>query len=80
MQEVPIHGTHITLGQLLKRLGEIGAGGDARAYLAQAAVRVNGEPESRRGRKLRPGDVVALPGRTVKLTPAESVPPTRPAG
>lgn len=52
---------YITLGQLLKAAGVIGAGGEARSYLAEQEVRVNGEREQRRGRKLRAGDVVAAP-------------------
>ena len=53
---------YITLGQLLKVVGVIGSGGEAKAYLADAIVQVNGEPEQRRGRKLRPGDLIAPPG------------------
>jgi ribosome-associated protein len=52
----------ITLGQLLKVVGVIGSGGEAKAYLADTVVQVNGEPEQRRGRKLRPGDVIVPPG------------------
>lgn len=53
----------ITLGQLLKVLGVIGTGGEARWYLGENAVYVNGEPEARRGRKLRNADLLQLPGR-----------------
>lgn len=52
----------ITLAQLLKTVGVIGTGGEAKYYLAETAVMVNGEPEQRRGRKLRPGDLVIAPG------------------
>jgi|GEM_PF-201791 len=51
---------HVTLGQLLKIVGIIGSGGEAKLFLAQDVVSVNGEPESRRGRKLRAGDLVEL--------------------
>ncbi|WP_338068830.1 RNA-binding S4 domain-containing protein [Cellulomonas endophytica] len=50
----------IRLGQLLKLDGVVESGGDARALLADDAVRVNGEVETRRGRQLRPGDVVEV--------------------
>lgn len=53
---------YITLGQLLKVVGVIGSGGEAKSYLADTVVQVNGEPEQRRGRKLRPGDLIAPPG------------------
>jgi len=57
-REVAIRGEVIRLGQLLKLAGLIDAGGEAAAYLAASPVRVNGEPEARRGRQLRPGDEV----------------------
>lgn len=52
----------ITLGQLLKAAGILGTGGEIKFYLAENEVLVNGEPEQRRGRKLRAGDVISLPG------------------
>ena len=63
MREVPIRGDTIRLGQLLKLAGVVGAGADVKWLLAQdGAVRVNGEPESRRGRQLHPGDRVEVTG------------------
>lgn len=53
---------YITLAQLLKMAGVIGTGGEAKYYLAETPVMVNGEPEQRRGRKLRPGDLILAPG------------------
>jgi ribosome-associated protein len=61
MEQFTIKGEYITLGQLLKVIGVIGSGGEARDYLETAGITVNGEPEARRGRKLRPGDIVRLP-------------------
>lgn len=61
-QILAVQGDYITLGQLLKVAGVVGTGGAAKYYLAGTSVQVNGEPEQRRGRKLRPGDVVAIPG------------------
>lgn len=58
MREIAIRGEMIRLGQLLKLAGLIDAGGEAAAYLATSPVQVNGEAEARRGRQLRPGDVV----------------------
>ncbi|MCB8932684.1 MAG: S4 domain-containing protein YaaA [Chthonomonadaceae bacterium] len=51
---------YITLGQLLKAAHIVGGGGEAKALLAEGGVRVNGEEDNRRGRKLRSGDVVVL--------------------
>jgi len=59
-QEVVIRGEFITLGQLLKLVGEVESGGNVKDYLAEIAPLVNGEPDNRRGRKLRPGDLVEL--------------------
>jgi ribosome-associated protein len=59
---IAIRDEYITLQQLLKMAGVIGTGGEAKIYLAETAVMVNGEPEQRRGRKLRPGDLIVAPG------------------
>ncbi len=60
MKEIAITTEHLTLGQLLKLVGEVGSGGEVKEYLIQEVPIVNGEPEQRRGRKLRVGDVVVL--------------------
>jgi ribosome-associated protein len=59
-REVPIRGEMIRLGQLLKLAGVVGAGGEARGFLAAHRVLVNGEAEARRGRQLHPGDEVRI--------------------
>lgn len=59
-QEIEVRGESIRLGQLLKVAGAIGVGGEAKSYLAEHPAIVNGEPEARRGRQLRPGDEVLL--------------------
>jgi ribosome-associated protein len=58
--EVEIRGEMIRLGQLLKLVGAVGAGGDAKALLAAQPAIVNGEPETRRGRQLHAGDRVRI--------------------
>lgn len=60
MTEVQITGETIKLGQLLKLAGIAGSGSDAKEVLAAEQVFVNGEPETRRGRQLHPGDVVRV--------------------
>ena len=59
-KRIKITGEYITLGQFLKFARIISQGGEAKFYLATHKVKVNGEPENRRGRKLRGGDVVEL--------------------
>ena len=59
-QEVRIRGEVIRLGQLLKLVGAVDAGGDVKALLAAEPAIVNGEPEARRGRQLRDGDEIRV--------------------
>ena len=56
-----VRGEFITLGQLLKVLGIAMTGGEAKLQLEEGEFQVNGEAETRRGRKLRPGDTVTFP-------------------
>jgi len=67
MRDVPIQGDVIRLGQLLKLAGLAESGGDARALVEEGAVTVNGEVETRRGRQLHPGDVIALGEDAVRI-------------
>jgi len=50
----------ITLGILLKITGIIDTGGQAKFFLSENTVLVNGEEENRRGRKLYHGDVIQV--------------------
>ena len=50
----------ITLGQALKASNLVGSGGEAKVLIQGGVVRVNGEVETRRGRKLQKGDVVEV--------------------
>jgi ribosome-associated protein len=68
VSEVAIRGEVIRLGQLLKVAGLIDSGAEVKAFLAERAVLVNGEPEDRRGRQLRAGDVVAVGDRELRVT------------
>ena len=68
MREIPIRGDTIRLGQLLKLADVIDSGAEARAFLAGGSVSVNGEPETRRGRQLHPGDVVAVGDVSLRVT------------
>jgi len=72
MRQVPIRGDTIRLGQLLKLADVIDSGAEARAFLADGAVTVNGEPETRRGRQLHPGDVVVAADDELRVTASSS--------
>lgn len=50
----------IRLDQFLKRLGWVRSGGEAKHLIQAGMVRLNGQVETRRSKKLHPGDRVAL--------------------
>lgn len=62
MKKVQITTEYITLGQLLKFCGIIAYGSEAKTFLAEEKVLVNGELEARRGRKLYPNDKIEIQG------------------
>lgn len=59
--DIAIRDASIRLGQLLKLAGLVEDGGHARAVLDSGVVLVDGDVETRRGRQIRPGDVVTAP-------------------
>jgi ribosome-associated protein len=59
-REVQIRDETIRLGQLLKLVGIIDSGSEAKAFLALRSVLVNDEREMRRGRQLRRGDTIRV--------------------
>lgn len=59
-QTITIHTEFITLDAFLKWAGVADSGGTAKALIASGQILVNGEAETRRGRKLRAGDTVVL--------------------
>jgi ribosome-associated protein len=67
MDEIVVGGD-IRLGQLLKLADLAGSGGEAKALLQAGEVRVNGQVDTRRGRRLAPGDVVQVGGRSLRLS------------
>ncbi|WP_229053013.1 RNA-binding S4 domain-containing protein [Aeromicrobium sp. Leaf350] len=60
IEDVPITGDMIRLGQLLKFTNVAESGADAAAIVASGDVTVGGEVETRRGRQLVKGDVVEI--------------------
>ncbi len=66
-ETIQIRGEMIRLGQLLKLADVVDSGSEVKDLLADVPVTVNGEPESRRGRQLHPGDVITVAGRTLQL-------------
>jgi len=62
MKEVAIRTEYIALGQFLKLSDCISTGGHAKFFLQENEVKINGEADNRRGRKLYVGDRVEVEG------------------
>lgn len=67
MQEIKIRDEFIKLGQLMKLAGMVGSGVDAKNVIQDGLVKVNGETDTRRGRKIHAGDIVSYNGESVKV-------------
>lgn len=70
-EQVQCPGDFIELDKFLKLAAIASTGGEAKQLIQSGAVLVNGQPETRRGRKLRAGDEVEYLG---ELYPIESDP------
>ncbi len=57
----------VELKNLLKILNYVNSGGEAKMMVLDGEVQVNKEVELRRGRKLRPGDLVQIMGDSIKI-------------
>lgn len=69
IEDIPIGGEIIRLGQFLKFAGLLDSGGNVKEAIVDGYVTVNGEVDRRRGRQLQIGDVVAFDGRSVRVAP-----------
>lgn len=67
MNVVRLRDEYIKLGQALKAAGLVGSGAEAKEAVTEGSVRVNGETDTRRGRKLYAGDVITFNGEEVKI-------------
>lgn len=57
----------IKLGQALKAVGAVESGVEAKEVIQEELVLVNGEIDTRRGRKLYEGDLVEFDGIQIKI-------------
>jgi len=71
MQQITfeVRGEFITLDRLLKATGIAESGGRAKTLVADGRVQVDGQDESRKTAKIRPGQVVSLTGVRIKVVP-----------
>jgi len=67
MIEITIHDEFIKLGQAMKLAHLVENGGEAKEVIQKGKVRVNGEKEEQRGKKLHVGDIVEYNGETIKV-------------
>lgn len=67
-----LSGDYVELHSLLKLVGVVDSGGAGKALVASGAVRVDGQPESRKSAKIRAGQVVSLDG--VRITVQAAAP------
>ena len=70
MKDISITDEFIKLEQALKLTGEFSVGSDAKYAVKDGKVKVNGETELRRGKKLRPGDTFSFEGNDYRITGA----------
>ena len=67
MEEIFLKDDFIKLGQALKLAGCVESGVDAKFVIQDGLVKVNGEVDERRGRKLYMGDIVEFDGHKIKV-------------
>ena len=65
--EITINTEYITLGQFLKLADIIQSGGEAKSFLAQNEVEIDGVSDNRRGRKLRGGEIIEVLGQKYEI-------------
>lgn len=67
MEKIKLREDYIKLGQALKAAGFVSSGIEAKDVITEGLVKVNGEIDTRRGRKLYEGDMVSFNGDEIKI-------------
>jgi Uncharacterized conserved protein len=67
MEKIKIKTEFIKLDQLLKLAGIVGNGSEGKYLILEGNVKVNGQPETRRGKKIYPKDVVEVGSETISV-------------
>ena len=67
METIKIKDEYIKLGQALKLAGLVDSGVEAKEVIQSGLVLVNGEIDTRRGRKLVAGDLVTFDGEVIRI-------------
>ena len=67
MNTIKLRDEFIKLGQALKAAGLVESGIEAKEVILDGLVKVNGEVDTRRGKKLYDGDIVSFDGEEIKI-------------
>jgi ribosome-associated protein len=67
MEEIKLRDEFIKLGQAIKAAGLVESGVDAKFVIQDGLVKVNGQVEVQRGKKLIDGDIVEFEGQQIKI-------------
>lgn len=67
MEVIRLIDEYIKLGQALKAAGLVESGVEAKEVITEGLVTVNGETDTRRGRKLYAGDMVLFDGEEIRI-------------
>ena len=67
MEVIRLRDEYIKLGQALKAAGLVESGVEAKEVITEGLVTVNGETDTRRGRKLYAGDIVLFDGEEIRI-------------
>ena len=67
MEVIRLRDEYINLGQALKAAGLVESGVEAKEVITEGLVTVNGETDTRRGRKLYAGDMVLFDGEEIRI-------------
>lgn len=67
MEIIKLRDDYIKLGQVIKAANLVGSGVEAKFVIQDGLVKVNGQVELQRGKKLVDGDIVEFEGYTIKI-------------
>ena len=73
MKDIIINTEYIKLDQFLKLSSIVSSGGEARIFIFENDIFVNGEKENRRGKKLRNGDLIKVNNETYNIVQAGEI-------
>jgi len=67
MEKISIKDDYIKLGQALKLAGLVDSGLDAKTFIQEGKVKVNGKTEIQRGKKIVSGDIITFQDHQVEV-------------